>query len=1249
MKKSRKLLSLLLALVMVLTSFPVALTAVGGTVATAAENTENVGLCTPGTAGNRSYSGSQVSLSNALYKFDKSGDGYTVSNNRTSAGKVFLNLKNDNWGLPNQTDSDVIYVEKSDNSSSGEQVTLYGTVDALVFGRNYSASDSATGQLAFDRIDKLYRSSTDTHGYTGGTIVFNTAFWIYKPVEGNEQSSQELKGFVRLSNPVSQIEDGKEYLIVSLHKNGDYFVLYPSANTANTDNSYYAPTHAAKVADVVTGVVDYSGVIYTQGADNAYTSFGTNIADGTGLNGDYYKTTYSVKSGWSIDSVYVVDGANLQGTGITANGGKLTGTISLKNGNDNVDLYELVLLETHLKHNGNDYVQYDYIYVTTTPAPAQTMTSVQRWAWAQGYTEQANVGIIMKGSTSDYKAGSFNSGDKNYNFRANSLGPFTANSMSFDKNDHESTKGTKCATTNADKLGGWIAFNSAGSWSDSSDTRNFTGPVARYYYDFSSSNNPGFVESNGASAKIEWVFNRPYCNPNGNKHTVADGVMLFYDINFTFNGNKKVYANNYKVQNDGSTTGTLDYGFKAFNYGVDSANAIQYFTESLENIPQTSGTVNASIYADINHSYSNKESNKAINHTTQPIKIYVDTAKIDLRDLFNKYTAKELSADDYTPASWNTFKNAMLDAQKYLNNYSVTQTVGESRKTQEDNLRNAYNGLEKIADFTPINNALEANADNYASFPLNPDGTQKYSFNSWNDGFKAAYDEANTMANVTYGTHQKRLESVGFTGGPDNMSNTQLQNEIQQKADNITAQLKAPADDQAFVSAKNLAGDLDLEAYSSTAATNIKQAITDGDGEIYIDHNGKQYIKLSKDTTDQSVVDAQVTAVLEAMNVAGETADAGASAKGKTTSVTINKNSVNTASNTYAYGASLAIDVLSYVTADEAKSLVATVEYTYADGGKVKTIVPVKDNQIKFVAKCQSIEVNLDYNTAATIIVRDYFDTIIYTGSGTMADIAPDDSAQSVTISGTVVSAKPSPAFSFQKWNITEADGVITVAQQGTRIGGVHLITADGAKVYAHDNDGNIAGEQTSFKGYNNLYTVKADSAPAAWKMEVNGKSYLAGYNTESITRFTSDNDVKYSTLTEAEAKAQFADSYGKPVSYGDAYLSGENRDKFTLSCFYSAPAGVTVTETGVLYSTDASLTPSTMTTTASGVVKRMPSAVSDFGTYTMTKKDATAGGTHLMRSFVSYTTQENNVTVIRVVYGPVYKCEGSTISIVND
>lgn len=1267
--------------------------------------------CRPGISEDKTYSsGETYPLSNALYTLQSQGGNLVFANARTSAGNQYLNF-GVRWGNPNYG-SEGGTVEVTTASGLGAPYVNIKT-SSSTYGTYYLTFGKGTGGDCENMFDR-HTNASDTIEYIhlGCTYQQGAAMLLYRPVRLGETSSTEIPGYVRLSS-VSEVTQGEAYLIVAQNKAGDYFVLYPSSNQA--DNNTARRSHVAKLVssetvvmsnemkisakeegttkimvgdnieydvivtqmDSVTGAVKYDPVIYIQG--NAITETGNQIAAST--NDGEYKTGYKLADGWSIDSVQVAtpeiinpqdSTSTVTSANVTASNGLLTGTVNVSHADGKTDLDDWikVLVTTYLiGPDGKTYIQKDHLYVTGSPVPAHGVAISQSHRGAVGgntYIILAPLVVIAKGSTSSYNA-SEASFDQSKNSRAdyvydrmyagagNALNMFTRDGMYTTRDSF-----SHVYTSTGNKIGGSVKVVVAGRTSSAPGT---TMAIIRsatrghYYYDKSSTQNPGFTSSNGNNFTLDYVLNRPYISSDD--RCPAGGRIDFNEFSYTLNGAKTTYA----------TDGTGQ--FKQFDFAQGGSNALQKLTVSGNVSGVTNGTIDGQLYGKLSHQYGSEDF-WAVSEVTVPFTIHVQD-KSSVRTAYNNAMTNNgtqefdvLISSDYTTDTWNEYQNSYLNAEGWLNNYDYNQPTLTGNNGNM--LATNYANLTRVCDFTELDEILRAKKGlRDSDFPFGSSGYNIYTQSSWTT-FQTVYDNGNTCANVEHAvvnpTSTPRPDYPGYTPGAHSTTKNQNQIDIDNHVENIRNYPVYAADPTNFEAAKALSKTLDLDAYNLVEP--IGTEIASGDAEIYFEGKPENKI-VDIPASDQKIIDDHTAALLNTMNVATDGTDENVPSneyKGKVCNVTVRKYNKTTDSNDlvysncYAYNTQLLIDLTPYIDDSETATIVIT------NDNSTTTIPLTDDKKIPVLAASGNVDITITTTQTPTVVVQDYFGTILYSTVADKSDIVIDDENQTVTIKGYEVVAKPSPAIKFDHWLMYrdhDDNRIIRVVQRGIRLGGEYEISVTDPSIATVTAFGDTT-PTNHFTGLDRQYTVTAIvsdtvAAPLAWKMTVLGhdnvsRDYLAAYG-ESFSRFTSDYSVQYTPLQDTDQLTAFGDAYGRPISYGDGYMSGDDKnnngipDKFTLSCFFSEAEGTTIREAGILYSTNGDLNADTMLKGAEGVSAKKQNKVSEYGTYTMTKTDADAG-THLMRSYVTYTTEELGATIIRVSYGPVYKCVDGQVSIVD-
>ena len=165
------------------------------------------------------YNGSEVALSDCLFTFakDAGAETYTISATDANGNTVYLDPSEGASGFPVK-------------SSLTNKMTVTATAEGAdtVYLRTTGGTNKQSylffyrNSLKFDRVNTL-------EGHDDWKQ--HCSVLLYAPVSGDQTSSTEIPGYVKVTDFSSL--DGNEYLIVFLADNSKYYVLYPTASTAN--------------------------------------------------------------------------------------------------------------------------------------------------------------------------------------------------------------------------------------------------------------------------------------------------------------------------------------------------------------------------------------------------------------------------------------------------------------------------------------------------------------------------------------------------------------------------------------------------------------------------------------------------------------------------------------------------------------------------------------------------------------------------------------------------------------------------------------------------------------------------------------------------------------------------------------------------------------------------------------------------------------------------------------------------------
>lgn len=426
----------------------------------------------------------------------------------------------------------------------------------------------------------------------------------------------------------------------------------------------------------VTGVVTIDPVIYLHGAYGgdqnspyAYMMNGNYIADGTA---DGEKST-AFQSTKSVRGITVVE----TGDTLSTSNNKLTGSL----GGD----YGSVTTSTTgkyvtLKFTFSDgTVEYHKLAVKANPVAQHVLGNAQRYSWGTSAKDRIVVAGLLANGSYGQRGGSFsyslysdmqnsNSGEINHPSMYHMWNPsyLTADKYISGLDDNK---------ISADKISGYAARTQGnnGAFSHGNAELVVNAATATYYYDVSSSDNEGFYNNDTIQMLVSALNHSGWqadCNPiNLISNSVSDTNA------FSIQGATPI---------NGSITGTDCFSYNADAYG--------YFNILLRD--KSVGTKSATFSVKYQHQTSTPYAGLTLN---MPFQVIISD-KTDIRNTYNEYIGLNLVSKCYTADSWETYKNALLTAESYLNDYqsydSATQTAFMSA------LVAAKNGLVPVEDNT---------------------------------------------------------------------------------------------------------------------------------------------------------------------------------------------------------------------------------------------------------------------------------------------------------------------------------------------------------------------------------------------------------------------------------------------------------------------------------------------------------------------------------------------------------------------
>lgn len=1221
---------------------------------------------------------------------------------------LYMYRSGGNIGMFDQTTA--YDAELGENSGGAPDADREGTLFRLFRptnpGEESGEYDPVPGYKEVDRV-------VDGGKYLIGCDIGGSFYFLYPSYQPDNVYTHTVKG------NADYVEDGFD-MIVTAHQAGTTTITV-GLDTYNIEVSDFSREISGVVSyDPV--IYTHGGKVGIQESD--IVSYGSNISDGSS-EGEKI-TNYTVKDGFTIISIDAVDSANnqpLENTDITpqpnaedASAGHLSGILPLANDGtyNSFESGTYATLKTTVREEstGLIWTQTDRLYVASNPVPGHVITGNRTtdnegfWAYynlplatyLQAEGSYGNTNLSYQYFSGRYYVGNATSlfpSDRIMSFNGNESGD-AAHVSVFDDRDNTSefkAAGVYSHYWNNNNDGSKEWFNLEDQYIDNTT-------IAYYYYDKSSPKNEGVTadpsDPNQFSVQISrmpvdteyeadgnWDRSIVIGAPSGSgvrsriEKLSGEGEIAYQEYQYGPQGK-------YYLPNPGDTEGLL---------ALKRPATIQCTTTVQPNQP-------TSMRGIVRYQEGGEGSVSAWNDMRLTFEIRM-CDKTNERTPYDQSVASVEKSTWYTTSSWNNYMNALLIRQEYLNNYTLLTTSAERKYTAqegdtyadyfthngEDTIDVAYRYLEPRADFDQLQQAIEDSTPAYDNGIVLEDGNN-YTPDSYEALINAYENAQKIFTEPEYDTEDERNDTQGYVMTPDLSDPSAIMGpgvvdiiqsadhtdeekdtyrlDVQERIDDLTDALRgalkglAPAaDDDVYVAAKDESEKIDMTAYVDNGAE-IGQTIDTGDQAIYREYDGVNYVNLPSTTEGQAELDSHTTALLTNMNIGS-----GASSPqvkqfhvDYTLDLDGSGQDVQTVEGKadYYYGETAHIDLTSY--ASEEYTVMMTV--TSETGGKDPTTYNLADlGYVVPILIQEDTVVDVEVYTNEVLTVEDYYGTVIGTAyinpvDGTQVDIF----GKTISIgSDTVATVKENPKYTFAGWTIEDGSHTLTEAtvirQNGTlNAGADKVISVIGGTVNGRDS--------FATPYFNEKLTLESENANY-WTRVVGGHIYLASYD-PSFVNFTSNEEVVYRAYTDASDLPDYIIDQianDEPAVYGTGYFANE---KFTLSCDYSAPEGVTVLEAGIICSrTDDASTDETLRkgqvgayTVPANRIAHWNNNSTSSGTYTMTLNNS-ASGTYYMRAYVSYAKdyisdgEPGSISVPYVAYCErIFKCENGVVTPVN-
>lgn len=445
----------------------------------------------------------------------------------------------------------------------------------------------------------------------------------------------------------------------------------------------------------VTGYVTTDPIIYVHGTFKGtlhdisdvhqydYMMNGSVIADGSYAGECKTKVTVSEKTISSVTAVGV-DGAN-----VFVENGLLKGNLGSAYSVDPSDNSKSVTLKFTFS---DGTFEYHKLPVIANPVATHVAASTFNFKYASVSEKRAvPIFVLANGSYGSLSGGSSEStsgitvkgkpsGNQNF---AQMYSPFSSTFDVWDSGswviaiDSMTQDGPSVAFNKVAGYYSSYAYNMSGS---KSVIMTVNSPTAVYYLDRSSGNNYGVDHS---------------ANSDTYKLNIDTSSLYF---------SGKLYDNKWDINSTGCGNSMSSAGDGNLICGALTPNALDVRTET-KGTTVLNGTISGTGEKDYSyeeHYQSNELSSQYI--TTKVItniKVVITNKDADgERTAYNNCIGEKLKASDYTPDTWKTYQEALLNMEEWLND-NIDTSSGSALKTALDNAKNGL--LERATDLSAFN------------------------------------------------------------------------------------------------------------------------------------------------------------------------------------------------------------------------------------------------------------------------------------------------------------------------------------------------------------------------------------------------------------------------------------------------------------------------------------------------------------------------------------------------------------------
>ena len=184
------------------------------------------------------FSGEEIELTDCLFTFNSSNDGYTISHTKEDGTVIYFASGASTTGSDPATRPCV---------SSGSNLVVLVGIDNGMFTFNNKYGGNTNGYLYFHKNDSTKLHFNRNTNRSSDTDKTNTSFDLFTP---DESADSEIKGYRKISG-LDEIVSGQSYLIAAKAQDNNYYILRPIVSENKSDYVAKVITHEAPVQPAV--------------------------------------------------------------------------------------------------------------------------------------------------------------------------------------------------------------------------------------------------------------------------------------------------------------------------------------------------------------------------------------------------------------------------------------------------------------------------------------------------------------------------------------------------------------------------------------------------------------------------------------------------------------------------------------------------------------------------------------------------------------------------------------------------------------------------------------------------------------------------------------------------------------------------------------------------------------------------------------------------------------------------------------